>query len=192
MRAIAPSRYRLAPVSDNPAPKRLLRTRSSDTCWSSWKKDTFEPVKQRFRDVVNVESGFALIEIDNQNREVMIRRSSLCLQAFAGGARHPFSPSSSRERVARAAARRAGDDEFHIGRSSLRRAASRQRSMPPRHRYLISRNSSMPYFEPSRPMPLSFMPPNGAISVEMMPSLMPTMPYSSASATRQMRPMSRA
>ena len=29
------------------------------------------------------------------------------------------------------------------------------------------------------------------ISVEMMPSLMPTMPYSSASATRQMRPMSR-
>jgi hypothetical protein len=26
---------------------------------------------------------------------------------------------------------------------------------------------------------------------EMMPSLMPTMPYSSASATRQMRPMSR-
>jgi hypothetical protein len=45
------------------------------------------------------------------------------------------------------------------------------------------------------PMPLSFMPPKGAISpggpVEMMPSLMPTMPYSSASATRQMRPMSR-
>jgi hypothetical protein len=28
----------------------------------------------------------------------------------------------------------------------------------------------MPYFEPSRPMPLSFMPPKGAISVEMMPS----------------------
>jgi hypothetical protein len=41
------------------------------------------------------------------------------------------------------------------------------------------------------PMPLSFMPPNGAISVEMMPSLIRTMPYSSASATRQMRPMSR-
>jgi hypothetical protein len=44
-------------------------------------------------------------------------------------------------------------------------------------------------------MPLSFMPPNGAISpvdlAEMMPSLMPTMPYSSASATRQMRPMLR-
>src|SRR5712672_2504117 len=63
--------------------------------------------------------------------------------------------------------------------------------MPPMQRYLTSRNSSMPYFEPSRPMPLSFMPPNGAISVEMMPSLMPTMPYSRASATRQMRPMSR-
>jgi hypothetical protein len=67
----------------------------------------------------------------------------------------------------------------------------RQRSMPPMQRYLTSRNSSMPYFEPSRPMPLSFMPPKGAISVEMMPSLMPTMPYSSASAMRQMRPMSR-
>jgi hypothetical protein len=40
----------------------------------------------------------------------------------------------------------------------------------------------MPYFEPSRPMPLSFMPPKGAISVEMMPSLMPTMPYSPRSA----------
>jgi len=44
------------------------------------------------------------------------------------------------------------------------------------------------------PMPLSFMPPRGAISpvdlVEMMPSLMPTMPYSRV-ATRQMRPMSR-
>src|ERR1700758_1955043 len=65
------------------------------------------------------------------------------------------------------------------------------RSMPPMQRYLTSRNSSMPYFEPSRPMPLSFMPPKGAISVEMMPSLMPTMPYSSASATHQMRPMTR-
>jgi hypothetical protein len=37
-------------------------------------------------------------------------------------------------------------------------------------------------------MLLSFMPPKGAISVEMMPALMPTMPYSSVSATRQMRP----
>ncbi len=50
----------------------------------------------------------------------------------------------------------------------------------------------MPYFEPlvtgqMGPMPLSFMPPNGAISVEAMPSLMPTMPYSRASATRQIR-----
>jgi hypothetical protein len=41
------------------------------------------------------------------------------------------------------------------------------------------------------PMPLSFMPPKGAISVEMMPSLMPTIPYSRASATSQMGPMSR-
>ena len=44
------------------------------------------------------------------------------------------------------------------------------------------------------PMPLSFMPPKGGdlatVFGEMMPSLMPTMPYSSASATRRMRPMS--
>jgi hypothetical protein len=72
-----------------------------------------------------------------------------------------------------------------------RHFTSRNSSMPPMQRYLTSRNSSMLHFEPSRPMPLSFMPPNGAISVEMMPSLMPTMPYSRASATRQMRPMSR-
>ena len=38
-------------------------------------------------------------------------------------------------------------------------------------------------------MPDSFMPPNGATSVEMMPVLMPTMPYSRPSATRQTRPM---
>src|SRR5262245_31746617 len=62
---------------------------------------------------------------------------------------------------------------------------------PPRHRYLISRNSSIPYFDPSRPSPDSLTPPNGATSVEISPVLMPTMPYSSASATRQMRPMSR-
>src|SRR5262249_52203750 len=59
------------------------------------------------------------------------------------------------------------------------------------HRYLTSRNSSMPYFDPSRPMPDSFTPPNGATSVEMMPVLMPPMPYPSASAPRQMRPTSR-
>ena len=34
----------------------------------------------------------------------------------------------------------------------------------------------MPYLEPSRPMPDSFMPPNGATSVETKPVLMPTMP----------------
>ena len=35
------------------------------------------------------------------------------------------------------------------------------------------------------------MPPKGATSVEMRPVLMPTMPYSSASDTRQTRPTSR-
>ena len=58
-------------------------------------------------------------------------------------------------------------------------------------RYLISTKSSMPYFDPSRPIPDSLTPPNGATSFEMIPSLTPTMPYSRPSETRQMRPMSR-
>ena len=37
----------------------------------------------------------------------------------------------------------------------------------------------------------SFMPPNGATSLEINPVLMPTIPYSRSSATRQIRPMSR-
>ena len=49
----------------------------------------------------------------------------------------------------------------------------------------------MPYFEPSRPSPDSLTPPKGATSVVMSPVLTPTIPYSSASATRQIRPMSR-
>ena len=49
----------------------------------------------------------------------------------------------------------------------------------------------MPYFEPSRPMPDSLMPPKGATSVEITPVLMPRIPYSSPSDTRQIRAMSR-
>ena len=63
--------------------------------------------------------------------------------------------------------------------------------MPPRHTYLISSQSSIPYLEPSRPIPDSLIPPNGATSVEIRPVLTPTIPVSSASATRQTRPMSR-
>ena len=63
---------------------------------------------------------------------------------------------------------------------------------PPWQTYFISRNASMPCREPSRPIPDSFTPPKGATSVEMMPVLTPTIPYSSASLTRWMRPVSRA
>jgi hypothetical protein len=49
----------------------------------------------------------------------------------------------------------------------------------------------MPWCEPSRPRPDCFTPPKGTCSVAITPALMPTMPYSSASATRKMRPMSR-
>ena len=65
-------------------------------------------------------------------------------------------------------------------------------SSPPISMYLISTNSSTPWREPSRPMPDSFTPPNGASSLEIAPVLIPTMPYSSASATRHTRPRSRA
>ena len=42
----------------------------------------------------------------------------------------------------------------------------------------------MPYFEPSRPKPELLTPPKGATSVEMIPSFIPIMPASMASATR--------
>ena len=49
------------------------------------------------------------------------------------------------------------------------------------------RNSSIPYFECSRPMPECLMPPKGATSDVMPTSFTPTMPNSSASATFQLR-----
>ena len=45
-------------------------------------------------------------------------------------------------------------------------------------------------FDPSRPMPDSLTPPNGATAVEIIPALIPTIPYSNASLTRQMRSIS--
>src|SRR5689334_5824264 len=70
-------------------------------------------------------------------------------------------------------------------------AAHRYLSMPPSSMYFTSRYSSSPYFEPSRPRPDCLTPPNGATSVEMMPTFAPTMPASMRSATRKMRPTSR-
>ena len=66
-----------------------------------------------------------------------------------------------------------------------------QASMPPKQMYFTSTYSSMPYFEPSRPSPDCLTPPNGATCVVMRPVFTPTIPYSSCSATRQARPMSR-
>lgn len=53
--------------------------------------------------------------------------------------------------------------------------------------YLISRNSRMPSWPPSRPKPLCLTPPKGAAGSEIRPRLMPTIPASSASATRMAR-----
>ncbi len=85
------------------------------------------------------------------------------------------------------------DPKIQILKSSDSQILNFREEQPqiPRQRYLISTNSSIPYFDPSRPSPDSLTPPNGATSVEIRPVLIPTMPYSSASATRQMRPMSR-
>jgi hypothetical protein len=64
--------------------------------------------------------------------------------------------------------------------------------IPPSARYLISRYSSIPYFDPSRPMPDCLTPPNGAASFASAGVFTPTIPASSASPTRKTRPMSRA
>ena len=73
------------------------------------------------------------------------------------------------------------------GQSSPDRTPARQTlyfRMSPRQRYFISRYSSMPWLDPSRPRPECLTPPNGTCSVAITPTLIPTMPYSSASATR--------
>ncbi len=57
--------------------------------------------------------------------------------------------------------------------------------------YLVSVNSSSPSCPPSRPSPDCFTPPNGAAGSDTTPRLMPTMPDSSASATRSDRRRSR-
>lgn len=62
-----------------------------------------------------------------------------------------------------------------------------QASQTDRQTYFRVRYSSIPYFDPSRPMPEHFTPPKGASAVEMRPVFTPTIPYSSASATFQTR-----
>ena len=54
---------------------------------------------------------------------------------------------------------------------------------PAMHTYFTSRYSSSPCLPPSRPIPLSRIPPKGADAVEIIPVLAPTMPYCSASLT---------
>jgi hypothetical protein len=60
----------------------------------------------------------------------------------------------------------------------------------PRQMYFVSTYSSMPYFDPSLPRPEDLIPPNGATSVEMIPSLTPTIPTSIASENLKIRPRS--
>src|SRR5207302_7700748 len=57
--------------------------------------------------------------------------------------------------------------------------------------YWVSRNSISPSWAPSRPMPLCFMPPNGAAGSDTRPRLSPIMPKSSCSETRMPRLKSR-
>ena len=53
--------------------------------------------------------------------------------------------------------------------------------------YLVSQNSRMPWWPPSRPRPLCLTPPNGAAGSEIRPRFSPTMPHSSFSETRSPR-----
>ncbi len=66
-----------------------------------------------------------------------------------------------------------------------RRAVRFQGLRPPKHTYFTSRYSLIPYFEPSTPRPDCLTPPNEASGVDRRPSLIPTIPTSNASATRQ-------
>ncbi len=42
--------------------------------------------------------------------------------------------------------------------------------------YCVSKNASIPSRPPSRPNPLSFIPPNGACAADGVPSFQPTIP----------------
>lgn len=57
--------------------------------------------------------------------------------------------------------------------------------------YLVSQNSRMPWWAPSRPRPLCLVPPNGAAGSDTNPRLRPTMPLSIRSETRRPRARSR-
>ena len=85
--------------------------------------------------------------------------------------------------------------DLALGRRSRRAAASGRPSLGALHQltetYCVSRNSISPSCAPSRPMPLCFMPPNGAAGSETSPRLRPIMPKSSRSETRRPRETSR-
>jgi hypothetical protein len=99
--------------------------------------------------------------------------------------------------------RREADGRLGLGRGDLRGRNERRREekrreeaqrdycTPPTAMYFSSRKSSMPYLLPSRPRPDCLTPPKGATSVEMIPTFTPTIPASSASAARKIRPTSR-
>jgi hypothetical protein len=55
------------------------------------------------------------------------------------------------------------------------------------HKNLISRNSSIPHLDASRPRPEAFTPLDVATSDEKMPVLAETIPYSNASLTHDGR-----
>src|SRR6266849_982647 len=86
---------------------------------------------------------------------------------------------------------------FHASRDLIK-PFTFQREMQDSHRghragyqltdtYCVSRNSIMPSWAPSRPMPLCLVPPNGAAGSDTSPRLSPIMPKSSFSDTRMPR-----
>src|SRR3954451_25338240 len=62
------------------------------------------------------------------------------------------------------------------------------KSLQSKAKYFGSRNSSTPWWAPSRPMPLCLAPPNGAAGSETTPRLRPTMPVSIRSPTAKRAP----
>ena len=121
------------------------------------------------------------VRVGGERADVDGERAEEAARATPAGARCPRSRRAARARAACPCRR---------GSRAARRSPEAPRCRPSASfssSPLVDRRT----LEPSRPMPDSLTPPKGATSVERSPVLMPTMPYSSASPTRQMRPTSR-
>src|SRR5215472_12961302 len=115
MRSIAFNRCGLAPANDKPALKGLFTNPKLRHPPVIPKNDVLEPIKQRFRYIVDIKGRFALVKINDQDTDFPTDRRppTLFSQSLASGSRHPFAPSSARSIGRVGAAWRADNDKLH-------------------------------------------------------------------------------